>query len=240
MKTKLFASAAVGALALAGVSIGVSTVETETVKTEDTAAPFLHPLMIARSLCGENPDGLAKRRAFFVRAARAYAQTSEDAPSDAPMIRPGLSDIAYSVTTAKPEAQAWFDQGVAFTYNFNHGEAVKAFRQAQAIDPECAMCFWGEAFALGPNINAPMMPDAVAPAWAALQKAIALRDTASDKEQALINALGYRYAAAAPEDRAKLDNAFADAMDDVARAYPEDDFIAALAAEANMDTQPWD
>lgn len=236
MKTRLFLGAATAAFVMTGV--GVSTMS---VSESEQAAPFLHPLMIARSLCGENVDGLAKRRAFFIRAARAYAETAEgDAPS-APMLAPNLSEnIAYEITTAKPEAQAWFNQGVEYTYNFNHGQAVKAFQQAQAIDPECAMCFWGEAFALGPNINAPMMDDAVAPAWAALRQALALRDNASDKEQALINALGYRYESAPLVDRSKLDNAFADAMDEVAREYPDDNFIAALAAEANMDTQVWD
>lgn len=235
MKTKLFLGAAAAAITLAGV--GVTSI---TMSEKEMAAPFLHPLMIARSLCGEQVDGLAKRRAFFVSAARAYAQSMEEKPASAPMIRPGLSDIGYEITTSKPEAQAWFDQGVEYTYNFNHGEAVKAFRQAQAIDPECAMCFWGEAFAHGPNINAPMMDDAVAPAWAALRQATALRDNASQKEQALINALGYRYESAPLVDRSKLDNAFADAMDEVANQYPDDDFIAALAAEANMDTQAWD
>ncbi|MEO1242576.1 MAG: tetratricopeptide repeat protein [Pseudomonadota bacterium] len=235
MKTKLFLGAAAAAITLAGV--GVTSV---TMSEKEMAAPFLHPLLIARSLCGETVDGLAQRRAFFVRAATAYAQSVEEAPADAPMMRAGLGDIAYDITTAKPEAQAWFNQGVAFAYNFNHGEAVKAFQQAQAIDPECAMCFWGEALALGPNINAPMGDDAVAPAWAALRQATALRDNASAKEQALINALGYRYESAPLVDRSKLDNAFADAMDEVANQYPDDDFIAALAAEANMDTQAWD
>jgi tetratricopeptide (TPR) repeat protein len=144
------------------------------------------------------------------------------------------------VTTAKPEAQAWFNQGLAFAYNFNHAEAVKAYKRAQEIDPDCAMCFWAESLALGPNINAPMDDEAVAPAYAALQKAMSLRDKASEKEQALINALHYRYEPQPLKDRTKLDNAFADAMDEVALKYPEDDLINTLAAEANMDTQIWD
>ncbi len=235
MRTKLFLGVAASAITLAGISITA----TNTTQKE-MAAPFLHPLMIARSLCGEQLDGLAKRRAFFVSAARAYAQSMDETPSNVAMLRPDLSDITYDISTDKPEAQAWFNQGLEFTNNFNHGEAIKAFQQAQAIDPECAMCFWGEAFAYGPNINAPMRDEAVAPAWAALRQALALRNNASDKEKALINALGYRYESAPLVDRSKLDNAFADAMDDVSNQYPDDDFIAALAAEANMDTQAWD
>ncbi len=234
MKIKLFLGAAAGAIMLSGVTLTLQSASEET-----AGAPFLHPLMIARALCGENVDGLAKRRAFFIRAAQAFAQATDGA-NDAPTLRPAINTITYGITTSNPEAQAWFNQGLAFTYNFNHGEAIVAFKQAQAIDPDCAMCYWGEAFAHGPNINAPMFDEAVAPAFAAIKKALALRSNASEKEQALINALGYRYEAAPLVDRSKLDNAFADAMDEVAIQYPEDDFIAALAAEANMDTQSWD
>lgn len=235
MKTKLFLGAAAAAVALGGV-----TITSTSISGGDGARPFLHPLAIARSLCGQNADGLAKRRAFFISAAKAYAQAAGETQNMDNMLRSGLGDIAYAVTTSSDEAQAWFDQGLAFTFGFNHAAAIKAFKKAQEADPECAMCYWGEAFAHGPNINAPMFEEAVAPAWEAVNKAISLRDNVSDKEKALINALGYRYAEVQPDDRSKLDNAFADAMDEVAKKYPDDDMIASLAAEANMDTQAWD
>lgn len=236
MNKKFLIGAAAAAIALGGVGVKSRYFSGE---EEMAAAPFLHPLLIARAACGEENGKLSKRRAFFVRAASAYASEAEQTDKGA-MLRSNLGAISYAVTTSKPEAQAWFDQGLAHTYNFNHGEAVNAFQRAQEIDPDCAMCYWGEAFALGPNINAPMGEDAVAPAWEALQKAMSLRSGASAKEQAIINALHYRYSQTQPDDRSKLDNAFADAMDEVAKEYPQDDFIAALAAEANMDTQAWD
>lgn len=235
MKTKLLLTAAAGAIALGGVAVSVQTAQ-ETA----SGAPFLPPLLTARATCGEKADELAARRAFFIRAASAYAQSPGAPQNDASTHWPSFGVIRYDITTENPEAQAMFDQGLAFTYGFNHQEAVKSFRLAQAADPDCAMCYWGEAFALGPNINAPMFPDAVAPAWAAIENAQRLSDSAGEKERALIAALAARYAAEPPEDRSGLDNAFADAMDAVARQYPEDDFIAALAAEANMDTQAWD
>ena len=237
MKFKLMAGTAAGAIVLAG--FGITTVETE--QSIGAEVPFIHPLVIARAQCGENVDELSQRRKFFVRAATAYAKTQDPtALSRADVINPDLGAISYSVTTENDEAQAWFNQGLAFTYNFNHGEAINAFKRAQAADPDCAMCYWGEAFAYGPNINAPMSEDANEPAYAAYKRAFDAREYASDKEKALINALGYRYSPAPPADRSKLDNAFADAMDDVTREYPDDDFIAAFAAEANMDTQVWD
>lgn len=234
MKTKLFLCAAAGALVLSGVTV------TSMLSEDQAGAPFVHPLAIAGSLCGDSPDALAKRRAFFVRAATAYAETMQTGAGPAETLWLSPDTVAYDITTADPEAQAWFNQGLAFVYGFNHEEAVKSFRRAQTIDPECAMCYWGEALALGPNINAPMSDDAVGPAYRAIGRAVERRDGASAKEQALIQALTYRYESAPLVDRAKLDNAFADAMDDVARQYPDDDFILALAAEANMDTQPWD
>lgn len=237
MKLKLMAGAAVGAIVLVGV--GISTVETK--NGMNAEAPFIHPLVIARAQCGKSTDGLSQRRKFFVRAATALAKTQETSElARADVINPNLGAISYSVSTDEQEAQAWFNQGLAFTYNFNHGEAIKAFKRAQVADPDCAMCYWGEAFAYGPNINAPMAEEANEPAYAAYKKAFDAREFASDKEKALINALGYRYSAAPPDDRKKLDNAFADAMDQVALDYPEDDFIAVIAAEANMDTQVWD
>ncbi len=235
MKLKLLMGAAAGAIVLGGVSV------TFAPGGQDQAgAPFMHPLTIVRAMCGRGGDELAKRRAFFVRAAKAYAATLEGEAPGVQTLLPSLGAIGYEISTNDAEAQAWFNQGLAFTYGFNHEDAINSFRRAQAIDPDCAMCFWGEAFALGPNINAPMGDDAVAPAYAAIVKALALRDGANAKETALINALGYRYQAEPIVDRSKLDNAFADAMDDVATQYPDDNFIAALSAEANMDTQAWD
>jgi tetratricopeptide (TPR) repeat protein len=130
-------------------------------------------------------------------------------------------------------------QGLAHAWNFNHGAAIEAFRAAQAADPDCAMCWWGESFVYGPNINAPMPDEAVAPAYAALRRAQKATGV-SEKEKALIAALAKRYQPKPSKDRTALDAAFADAMDAVARAYPDDDFIASLTAEAIMDAQPWD
>jgi tetratricopeptide (TPR) repeat protein len=125
-------------------------------------------------------------------------------------------------------------------FAFNHAEAVRAFRAAARIDPGCAMCYWGEALALGPNINAPMFPEAVPPAHAAAQKALQWAGRARPHEQALIRAVAQRYADSPVEDRAQLDKAYADAMADAARAFPANDTIQVLYAESLMDLAPWD
>ncbi len=157
-----------------------------------------------------------------------------------PPLWDGLGNLHYPITTATPQAQQYFDQGLRLTYAFNHAEARRAFHQAQQLDPGCALCYWGEALVLGPNINAPMTADANAPALEATAKAQAAASGASAKEQALIAALAKRYSADPQADRPTLDRAFADAMVAAAASYPDDAEIAVLTAEALMDTQPWD
>jgi tetratricopeptide (TPR) repeat protein len=156
-----------------------------------------------------------------------------------PPLWDGLGPLGYQITTASALAQAYFDQGLRLAYAFNHGEAQRAFRKAQKLDPDCAMCFWGEALVLGPNINLPMQDDAVAPAFAASEKARALAGKAGPREQALIAALATRYAADGKADRKALDAAYASAMEKVAAQFPDDNDIAVLYAEAVMDLSPW-
>jgi tetratricopeptide (TPR) repeat protein len=151
-----------------------------------------------------------------------------------------LGNLTYPITTNNTIAQRYFDQGLRLTYAFNHAEALRAFRQAQQLDPDCAMCYWGEAFVLGPNINAPMDEAAGHPAVGAIAKAQARGPHASAREQALISALAKRYTNDANIGRAALDQAYADAMAKVAQRFPDDDDIAVLFVDARMNLSPWD
>jgi len=160
------------------------------------------------------------------------------ADSDPPLWD-GLGSVTYKISTSRAEAQAYFDQGLRLAYAFNHGEAQRAFRKAQKLDPSCAMCFWGEALVLGPNINLPMQENAVGPAFAAVQRALALSTNANPRERALIVALATRYTQEPKADRAPLDAAYAAAMGKLAADFPDDNEIALLYAEAVMDLSPW-
>jgi tetratricopeptide (TPR) repeat protein len=151
-----------------------------------------------------------------------------------------LGSLSYPITTKSKEAQSYFDQGLRMATNFNHAEARRAFRKAQALDPDCAICFAAEALVLGPNINVPMDPAANAPAVAAVKKAQSLAAGASEKERDFIAAVATRYADDPAADRKPLDAAFADAMAALSDKYPDDLELAVIAAEADMDTQPWD
>ncbi len=162
------------------------------------------------------------------------------APDSMPPLYANLGSLHVPVTTTNARAQAYFDQGLRLSFAFNHAEAVRAFRAAQRLDPGCAMCYWGEALALGPNINAPMFPEAAVPAAGAAAKAVALADKTTPPEQALIRAVARRYLAQPPADRAPLDKAYAEAMGEAARAFPNNDTIQVLYAESLMDLSPWD
>lgn len=200
--------------------------------------PFIDPQILNSSFCG-GPDGQISRKAAFVKIGYAMAQTN-DAAIDQPEISAAtLAKLGYDITTNSEKAQAAFNRGLAYMFGFNHGAAIEAFREAQAADPDCAMCYWGEAFARGPNINAPMSEDAIAPAYAAMTKTLSRISNVSRVEQMLVRALAERYVPDAGADRGALDQVFAERMDNVARAFPEDNLVAVIAAEANMDTQAW-
>ena len=157
----------------------------------------------------------------------------------------GMGDHQHPITTGNPDAQRYFDQGLTLAFGFNHAESVRSFKAAQTLDPNCAMCFWGEALARGPNINvtsngkAIMAPEERKAAYAALQKAIALKGQASQLEQGYIDALATRYNGDPDTDRAPLDLAYAEAMGQLAAQYPDDEDAAVLYAEALMNTMPW-
>jgi tetratricopeptide (TPR) repeat protein len=171
-------------------------------------------------------------------AAAHQQQDHELVPADADVsLFEGLGDHHFPITTQSETAQAYFDQGLIFTYGFNHFEAVRSFREAVRHDEDCAMCYWGVALALGPHINAPMMPDDVQPA---LQQALALAPEAREREQAYVEAVSERYSADPPEDRQELDRAYADAMRDVAERYPDDLDAQTLFAESLMNLVAWD
>ena len=176
----------------------------------------------------------------FTPGQAAPAPAGKQGLATPPPLYDNLGTLHVPVTTRNPRAQAYFDQGLRLTFAFNHAEAARAFRAAQDLDPGCAMCHWGEALVLGPNINAPMFPEAVAPAVAAAAEAQRLAARAKPDEQALIRAVARRYSADPKADRAALDRAYADAMTDAARAFPGNDTVQVLFAESLMDLAPWD
>ncbi|MBB1061368.1 hypothetical protein H4F98_12385 [Lysobacter spongiae] len=176
--------------------------------------------------------------AVLVAAAGCDAPATREA-TDAPPLFEDFGSLHRDIGTDVDAAQRYFDQGLRMTYGFNHEAAGRAFAEAARLDPACAMCAWGQALVLGPNINMPMDPAQAAEAKRLADAALALKPHATDADRALIDALATRYADPAPEDRASLDRAYADAMADAYRRFPADDDIATLYGEALMDLSPW-
>jgi tetratricopeptide (TPR) repeat protein len=166
------------------------------------------------------------------------ASTAATSRKPAPLFT-DLGNSHHEITTKDPQAQKYFDQGLVLAYGFNHREAVRSFLECARLDPDAAMCWWGASLALGPNINTTMFSEDVGPAWDYLQQALASAPKVSAREQAYIRALAKRYAEKQPEDRKPLDAAYADAMREVAKTYPDDLDAQALFAEAIMDKSPW-
>ena len=158
-----------------------------------------------------------------------------------------LGSYHRAITTASPEAQLWFDRGLIWCYGFHHEEAITCFKQATEIDPHCAIAYWGIAYASGPNYNKAWeafteadLTQSLAQAQAATQMALAHMDGASEVEQALIRTLLHRYPSSTPADDYRLWNdAYANAMREVYRAFPHDSDVCVLFAEALMNRTAW-
>ncbi|HVI57791.1 MAG TPA: hypothetical protein VM619_02805 [Luteimonas sp.] len=166
-------------------------------------------------------------------------ESQQAAQSQPPALFEDFGSLHRDIGSDVPAAQRYFDQGLRMAYGFNHEAAGRAFAEAARLDPDCAMCLWGQALVLGPNINLPMPAEAAAPAAKFAAQAQRLAGNARPVDRALIEALATRYADPAPADRKPLDEAYAAAMGEVARRFPGDDDVATLHAEALMDLSPW-
>ena len=143
----------------------------------------------------------------------------------------GFGTGGFTVDTAVPEAQAWFNHGVRLRWAFEHKESVRAFRKARLLDPTCGMCAWGEAWALGPNLNGGGSDDdSQSAALKAAREARRLASRATPMQRQMIDALVQRYSGL----KGSRDRRFALAMDRIARRNPTDITVAAITADAWM------
>lgn len=198
--------------------------------------PFIDPVILSQNQCSSPPKQVtAADDETLSLEANQFEFGSPFALPEAV-----TAHFHYPISTESEAAQLWFDTGLAHMANFNHDEAIAAFREAQQHDPGCAMCYWGEGLSFGSNINAPYDPSRGAAGEVASARALDLIEWISEEEAALILALNVRYVLAEDGSVAEDAEAYADAMDMVAQGFPGDKFILALAAEANLDTQPWD
>jgi tetratricopeptide (TPR) repeat protein len=179
---------------------------------------------------------LSAALSFCVASQLTAAQSKKEAPVQ---LIPGLGPMHHPVSTKNRQAQQFFDQGLNLIYGFNHDEARRSFQRAAELDPKLAMAWWGVALTLGPNYNLPVDPEREKAGYDAAQKAVSLRENASEPERAYIDAVAVRYSNDPNADLHALDRAYRDAMRKVAERYPDDLDAATLYAESMMNLNPW-
>lgn len=151
-----------------------------------------------------------------------------------------LGSLSFETSISDKKAQAFFNQGIRLTYAFNHAEAHRSFMEASRLAPNSAIGYWGQAYALGPNINDALPDDErKQKANEALAKALRNISGATAVEQALINALSARYSEDLSADIAALNMAYMKAMEKVVQEFPDNDHVQVLYAAAVMNTVPW-
>ncbi len=175
---------------------------------------------------------------FVLVSSLALAAQSQPSTTPAKLMT-GFGDPHHPVSTTNPEAQKFFDQGLALSYGFNHDEAERSFRRAAELDPKMAMAWWGVAYVAGPNYNMPVDPEHEQRAYDAIQKAIALNANASEIERDYVQALAKRYTNQPNPDYQKLAVDYNDAMRTLSQKYPDDLDAAAIFAESAMNLHPW-
>ncbi len=204
----------------------------------ETAPPAEAPAEPAESAAASDPAAAPEEDAAWPKGENTmdpgYAGTPE---GFAPLLE-GIGSVDFPVTTDVDRARAYFNQALTFSYGFNHAEAERSFREAARLDPSCGTCWWGVALVNGPNINKAMDDAQVAPAWEAVQNALANRDGLSELELALIDAVATRYSEDGG-DRAALDAVYAGSMRAVSEQFPDNAHVLALYAESLMDLYPW-
>ncbi len=174
--------------------------------------------------------------AFLAAVSTASAQPAAPKPV---VLMQGLSNLHHPVSTAIPEAQQFFDQGLRLVYAFNHDEAARAFHRASELDPQLAMAWWGVALAVGPNYNLPVDPEHEKIAVDAIDKAISLSPGGPQIEKDYIAALARRYSHEAQPDYHQLNADYANSMRQLSAKYPYDLDAATLFADSMMNLRPW-
>lgn len=183
--------------------------------------------------------------AFAIALGAAGASAQHDhtggTPPTPPQIQAGMGSWHHAITTKNPEAQKFFDQGLAFLYGFNHDEAARYFRRASELDPAAPMPYWGLALAIGPNYNDADVSEArAASTYDAVKKALERVPNASEAEGDYVRALAKRYASADPKsDWKKLHLDYSNAMRELVRKYPDDLDAATMFGESLMMLRPW-
>ncbi|MEX0902327.1 MAG: tetratricopeptide repeat protein [Pseudohongiellaceae bacterium] len=156
---------------------------------------------------------------------------------------PGGGTYSRATSIDNPGARTFFDQGLRMAWSFYFPESIASYQEAARLEPANPMPHWGLAHAAGPNPNsryANMPDDPQGAGLAAIRQALELANNGTAKEREMINSLFVLYNKDAIPDDRERDFAYMDAMRELHQQYPDDPDIAAIFAEAYMNTTRWD
>ncbi|MBN8689005.1 MAG: hypothetical protein J0M10_18485 [Chitinophagales bacterium] len=158
--------------------------------------------------------------------------------TDIPPI-PGAGNYQWEISSNNDSARFYFNQGINMYYSFHIIESMASFKKAARFDPECAIIYWAQALAYGPNIND--MGYAASPdALDAVRLAQKNTGSATALEKALIDVMSIRYTAdSADINRKELNEKYTAGMAGLYQQFPEQADVAALYADAMMLEHPW-
>ena len=184
------------------------------------------------------------RAAFYkhrqiIQCSPDWTQLNADSLANGIGILPGWGKYRWNISAKKDSARFYFNQGINMYYAFHIIEAMASFKKAQQFDSNNAIIYWGQALAYGPNIN-DFAYAATPEAFAAAQKALALKNNCTAKEKALIEAMAVRYSPDSTISRESLNQLYATAMKNAYSLFKQDADAAALYADALMLQHPWD
>ncbi|WP_428028428.1 tetratricopeptide repeat protein [Altererythrobacter sp.] len=223
---------------LGTTGVGWNAIDRESDTSDELRMAALDPTLAGRKACrGIDAGGLALDARLELAAAMPLMS---QASANAFPLYSGLPTSDIGVTGISGEARRYFDQGVALLFGFNHAAATRSFRKARGFAPECAMCWWGEAYANGLNINSGMSEEQNRLAIFAVKQAQRLSADSSEVEKALISAMAARFPDDLDADRGALEQDYSAKMIAIAERFPASSDIAVLAAESAMNTTPWD
>lgn len=169
-------------------------------------------------------DEAKTEEAKIVEGHSLHGEAFDQGPRQAAYLMQGTGNVSFPVTTRDQQVQKFFNQGVGQLHGFWYFEAERSFRQAAALDPDCAMTYWGMAMA---NVNNSKRAEKF------IAEAVTRREKASKREQMWIDAYSAFYKADAKKDKERRE-ALVNALEDIVNAHPDD-----VEAKAYLVLQIW-
>ncbi|MDZ4821503.1 MAG: alkyl hydroperoxide reductase, partial [Planctomycetota bacterium] len=153
-----------------------------------------------------------------------HGEAFDEGPRQEAYLMDGMGKIHFPITTQQARAQKFFNQGVAQLHGFWYFEAERSFRQTAALDPKCAMAYWGMAMANVKNEKR---------AQGFIAEAVKRKADTTPRESKYIDALE-AFFKAGPEKKKERAEAYVKSLETIICEHPDD-----IEAKALLAVQVW-